>query len=107
MPTYEDVRLSDDEYSHISLVKLFGRPIKDIECDITAEFDMFNVQLRYVVFEDGTEVKVQADSPRIAYLPAYGGQPELKQSVLGPIYNAMNGASEPGDEDWIAWDPDD
>lgn len=87
---------------HISLNKLFDRKVVDLYVSISREFDCGVLSVHSVLFDDGTSLSVDGEHD-IAYLTVpyrqEGNFPQYAALVLGPIYNAQNGATDKFDED--------
>lgn len=104
--SYDDVRISDEQYSHISLAKLIGRPIADITVSVSREFADPVLEIHRVQFDDGTFLNLDGEHD-IAYITVpYRHEdtfPQLEVESLGPLYNAQNDV-EPDDEDYYDWE---
>lgn len=87
---FSDVRAEDQDY-RISLGKVTGQKVKDIQGSVTIEFGEPYFQIYAVILEDGTEIGVEGEHD-IAYLTAYGDGHELHvrldEDTLMGIYNS-------------------
>jgi len=82
MKTYQDVKMDGDNW--ISLVKLTGKKIVDIEGYVTKEsYDPFFCMTN-VILEDGTKIGCEGEHD-LPYLDAYN-LPEMRETVLENIY---------------------
>lgn len=77
----KDVVFKEGEKHFLSLVKLIGSPVKDIEITISEEFGSPCIQLFRVVLEDGRQAFVEAEHD-IAYLGKNLGVSEEQLSAL-------------------------
>lgn len=58
--TPESVRFCEGK-SYVSLEKLIGKHIKDIECCLSSEYGQVNVVLHAIHFEDGTYLECEGE----------------------------------------------
>jgi hypothetical protein len=76
---------SDSKYKNISLAKLCGQPIADIEVSFTREFGDVSVKLLRVVLADGTKMEAEGehDLPYVTDVP-------VEAEVLEALYEENN-----------------
>jgi hypothetical protein len=81
----------DDKRSYsISLTKLSGKKIKDVEGYVSKEFGDPAFQVTTLVFEDGTTTRFGGEHD-IAYLENWGEEvPNLDMDTLNDLYDEAN-----------------
>lgn len=93
MKKIEEVTIDGKSDGNISLVKLTGLKIKDIQCWISNEFGDPVLQVSRIVFENDVTVWMEGEHD-MPYIGCDGGIEELKEDYL----NAINPNKE-DDED--------
>jgi hypothetical protein len=83
-----EIKLADvlvdkpESYRWLSLAKLAGKPIVDIECYVSGEFGGWTLQMRRVVFSDRATLDCEGEHD-IAYLTSgYGDVPNTEEETL-------------------------
>ena len=86
---YEDIKVEGSTYL-ISLVKLIGKPIKDIQGYFTKEFGDVTFKVTDLVFEDGSEMGFEGEHD-LPYLVSYAsGQTNFDYETLERLYEEGN-----------------
>jgi len=95
MITYKNIKVEGSDYL-ISLVKLIGKQIKDIEGSLTSEFGGATCELHSVVFKDGTKLSVEGehDCPYLTLYSSRAEQPNFDEETLERLHDEANNDSE-------------
>lgn len=86
-----DVRVDETKYANISLSKLMGKRIADIEGSLRNEFGDVSFKLTKVVFEDGTDLHCEGEHDFPYLTGGYGDKAvELPTEVMEALYEEQN-----------------
>lgn len=88
-PTYASVRVDDSLYANISLAKLAGKAVVDLQGYISREFGDPTFKISKVIFADGTDSWVEGEHDH----PYLGEIPGVDDEVLTAIAKEMDSAS--------------
>lgn len=90
MITYDDVLVEGSTYE-LSLLKLVGKQVKDVQGYISREFGHPVFKLTRIVFEDDTYVYAEGehDCAYVTDLPS-ASQPNLDKETLQRFYDEHN-----------------
>lgn len=87
MKTLNEVQVKGEYFFLVSLSKLVGKPIKDIQGYISKEFGEPVFQVSRVILEDGTSIAFNGEHD-IAYLEDYNHV--ISQEQLQALYDEEN-----------------
>jgi hypothetical protein len=82
-----DVKVDDKKYANISLSKLMGKPVKDIEGSLSMEFGDITFKLNKVVFEDGSDLHCEGEHDMPYLTDGYGvNATKLPTEAMDALY---------------------